>query len=406
MFNVDAVRQEFPILSQEVNGKPLVYLDNAATTQKPQAVIDAICDYYQSYNSNVHRGAHKLADQATRAYEAAREDIARFINAPASCELIWTAGTTEALNIVANGAKQLLTAGDEIIVSAMEHHANLVPWQQAAKHVGGKLHIAPIHDSGALDIDAFVALLSEQTKMVSIAHISNTLGTINPIQELVALVRQHAPNALFCVDGAQGVAHGDVDVQSLGCDFYAFSGHKVFAPTGVGCLWGKEDILKDWPVWQTGGEMISEVTYQDAKWNTLPGRLEAGTPNIADAIAMGAAINWLSQQDLPAMRAHEQELIDYAMAQAEQFDGMTVVGTASAKVGVLSFLLDGCHPGDIGFLLDKQGIAIRTGTHCAEPLMARYGVTATARASFSIYNTKDEIDQFFAALKKVQMMLI
>ncbi|NVK11280.1 MAG: SufS family cysteine desulfurase [Gammaproteobacteria bacterium] len=405
MFDVAKVRSQFPILSREVNGKPLVYLDNAATTQKPQCVIDSLVEYYTQYNSNVHRGAHALADQATRSYEGARESIARFLNAQSSCEVIWTAGTTEGLNIIARGMSQQLDAGDEIIVSELEHHANLVPWQQACKYAGATLKIAPIDENGALDVDAFAALLTERTRLVSIAHISNALGTINPIKTLATLIKANRSDTLFVVDGAQGIAHGDVDVQALGCDFYAFSGHKVFGPTGVGVLWGKESILKDWPVWQTGGEMIQSVTYQDATWNVLPGRLEAGTPNIADAIALGTAIEWLATQDLEGMRLHEHALIERAHELSATIDGMRVFGRAPERIGVLSFTLSEGHPADVGFLLDKQGIAIRTGSHCAEPLMGRFGVTATARASFSIYNTLDDVDALFEGIKKAQRML-
>jgi len=407
-FNVEALRQQFPILHQEIDGAPLVYLDNAATTQKPQAVIDALVDYYQQCNSNVHRGAHHLADEATRRFEAARDAVAAFINAPQRESVIWTAGTTESLNIVANGMRQQLKVDQHVIVSALEHHANLVPWQEACRASGAQLHIAPVNDAGELDLDAFDQLLVEcgdKLACLSIAHVSNALGTINPIQTLIQKVRASAPKAIVCIDGAQGIAHGGVDVQALDCDFYAFSGHKVFGPTGVGVLWGKADILANWPVWQTGGEMISTVTYEKAEWNVLPYRLEAGTPNIAGVIGLGAAIAWLSQLDIKAMQAHEAALMQKMTAMASDFDGLTIIGNAREKVGVLSFLLEGGHPADIGFLLDRQGVAIRTGHHCAEPLMQRFNVPGTARASFSIYNTEQDIDAFFKALEKVRMML-
>ncbi|MBB3167966.1 aminotransferase class V-fold PLP-dependent enzyme [Simiduia aestuariiviva] len=402
-FNVAAIRAQFPILSREIDGKPLVYLDNAATTQKPQCVIDALVDYYSTCNSNVHRGAHRLADEATTRYEGARDTVATFINAAARDEVIWTSGTTEAINIVAHGLGQQLTSTDEVLVTEMEHHANIVTWQQACKVSGATLKVAPIFDTGELDYDAFVALLNERTKLVAFPHVSNSLGTVNPIQKMTRAAK--AVGAWVLVDGAQGIAHGGVDVQSIGCDFYAFSGHKMFGPTGIGVLWGRQSLLAEWPVWQTGGEMISEVSYQSAKWNTLPYRLEAGTPNIAGAIGFGAAIEWFAALDLPGLQAHERSLLDYATARAADCEGMRVVGTAPAKSGVLSFLLDGGHPADIGFLLDRQGVAIRTGHHCAEPLMNRLGVPGTARASFSIYTDLSEIDALFTALEKVKSML-
>lgn len=405
-FDVAAIRAQFPILKREIDGNRLVYLDNAATTQKPQAVIDSIVSYYTECNSNVHRGAHTLADEATRRFEHARDIIANFINAPDRKEVIWTSGTTESINIVAHGLQQLLKVGDEVVVTEMEHHANLVTWQQVSKGSGASLLVAPITDDGELNIDKFKACLSKQTKMVAMPHVSNALGTVNPLDVLIPLVRQHAPNAYILIDGAQGVAHGGVDVQALGCDFYVFSGHKLFGPTGIGVLWGKADILDEWPVWQTGGEMISIVTYQDATWGELPNRLEAGTPHIAGAIGFGAAVEWFSALDLAAVQAHEQALMTSATEQAMAFDGLTIVGQAKHKAGVLSFNLDGVHPADVGFLLDKQGIAIRTGDHCAQPLMNRLNVPGTARASFSIYNTLDEVDMLFAGLKKVQMMLM
>ncbi|UAA40545.1 SufS family cysteine desulfurase [Paraneptunicella aestuarii] len=405
-FDVAAIRAQFPILKREIDGNRLVYLDNAATTQKPQAVIDSIVSYYTECNSNVHRGAHTLADEATRRFEYARDIIANFINAPDRKEVIWTSGTTESINIVAHGLQQLLKVGDEVVVTEMEHHANLVTWQQVSKGSGASLLVAPITDDGELNIDKFKACLSKQTKMVAMPHVSNALGTVNPLDVLIPLVRQHAPNAYILIDGAQGVAHGGVDVQALGCDFYVFSGHKLFGPTGIGVLWGKADILNEWPVWQTGGEMISIVTYQDATWGELPNRLEAGTPHIAGAIGFGAAVEWFSALDLAAVQAHEQALMTSATEQAMAFDGLTIIGKAKHKAGVLSFNLDGSHPADVGFLLDKQGIAIRTGDHCAQPLMNRLNVPGTARASFSIYNTLDEVDMLFAGLKKVQMMLM
>ena len=401
--DVAALRAQFPILSKTVDGKPLVYLDNAATTQKPQAVIDALVDFYTGTNANVHRGAHHLSDEATRRYENARTSVAKFINANAREEVIWTSGTTEAINIVANGLGQLLSEGDEVMVTELEHHANLVTWQQVCRRSGATLNVVPIFDSGELDVDAFDRLLSENTKLVAFPHVSNALGTVNPIKLLTEKAK--AVGAWVLVDGAQGIAHGGVDVQDIGCDFYAFSGHKLFGPTGIGCLWGKKEVLETWPVWQVGGEMIKDVTYHEATWGALPNRLEAGTPNIAGAIGMGAAVDWFSTLDVNALQEHEQKLLAYATEQAEAFDGMRIIGTAPNKVGVLSFLLEGAHPADVGFILDRQGVAIRTGDNCAQPLMKRFGIPGTARASFSIYNTLEEVDSLFAALKKAKMML-
>ena len=401
--NVAQIREQFPILHREVHGKPLVYLDNAATTQKPQAVINALTDYYTQCNANVHRGAHYLSDEATRRYEAARKTIADYIHASRQEEVIWTSGTTEGINLVANGVAQRLKASDEVLVTEMEHHANLVTWQQACKRSGATLKVVPINEDGSLNIEQFHALLNDNTAFVSMPHVSNALGTINPIKELTAAAK--AKDALVMIDGAQGVAHGAIDVQDIGCDFYAFSGHKLFGPTGIGVLWGSYEVLKDWPVWLVGGEMIATVSYQDATWGELPNRLEAGTPNIAGAIGLAAAIDWLQQFDAADILAHEQALLAKATKLAEQTDGLTIVGHAANKIGVLSFILDGVHPADIGFLLDKQGIAIRTGDHCAQPLMKRLNVPGTARASFSIYNTLDEVDKLFEGINKARLML-
>ncbi|MTJ01694.1 aminotransferase class V-fold PLP-dependent enzyme [Idiomarina piscisalsi] len=401
--NVADIRQQFPILFREVNGRPLVYLDNAATTQKPQAVINALVDYYTQCNSNVHRGAHYLSDEATRRYEAARQTVATYINAGRSEEVIWTSGTTEGINLVANGVAQRLKAGDDVLVTEMEHHADLVTWQQACKRSGATLKVVPIHDNGELNVDAFHELLSDNTAFVAMPHVSNALGTVNPIKELTAAAK--SKGALVLVDGAQGVAHGAIDVQDIGCDFYAFSGHKVFGPTGIGVLWGRFDVLNEWPVWLVGGEMIATVSYQDATWGELPNRLEAGTPNIAGVIGLAAALDWIQQYDAAEIRAHEQALLARATELAKQTEGLRIIGDAPNKIGVLSFVLEGAHPADIGFLLDKQGIAIRTGDHCAQPLMNRLNVPGTARASFTIYNTLDEVDQLFAGINKARMML-
>ena len=402
-FDVTALRKQFPILQREIDGKPLVYLDNAATTQKPQAVLDAIIDYYTTCNANVHRGAHQLSDEATRRYEGARDTVASFINARAREEVIWTSGTTEGINLVANGLGKLLGAGDEVLVTEMEHHANLVTWQQACQFAGATLKIAPIKDNGELDTAAFIHLLSDATKLVAMPHVSNALGTVNPIKALTAEAKK--VGAWVLIDGAQGIAHGNVDVQDIGCDFYVFSGHKMFAPTGIGALWGKQSVLQDWPVWLTGGGVIQEVTYQSATWGVLPNRLEAGTPNIAGAIGLAAAINWFSALDTQALQTHERTLLASAHEQAHAFSGMKLIGTAPDKIGVLSFLLEGAHPADVGFILDRQGIAIRTGDNCAQPLMKRLGIPGTARASFSIYNTLDEVDALFNALNKAKTML-
>jgi len=402
-FDVNAIRAQFPLLQRQIDGKSLVYLDNAATTQKPQAVIDALIEYYTQYNSNVHRGAHQLADEATRRYELARDVVAKFINAGHREEVIWTSGTTEAINLVANGVGQLFKPGDEIIVTELEHHANLVTWQQACKRSGATLRVCPIFDSGELDIASFDALLSDNTRLVALPHVSNALGTVNPIKEISQKAKQKG--AWVLIDGAQGIAHGDVDVQAIGCDFYVFSGHKLFAPTGVGVLWGRKELLETWPVWQTGGEMISDVEYQTATWGALPNRLEAGTPNIAGVIGLGAAVTWFSALDMQAVQVHEQDLLAYATSRVKEIEGMRVVGTAPHKVGVMSFELHGAHPADIGFILDKQGVAIRTGDNCAQPLMKRLALPGTARASFSIYNTRQDIDRLFEALKKAKTML-
>jgi cysteine desulfurase/selenocysteine lyase len=402
-FNIEEIRAEFPILQQQIEGNPLVYLDNAATTQKPIVVIQAITDFYMQCNANVHRGAHHLADEATRRFEQARDTVARFIHAGDRSEVIWTSGTTEAINIVANGMAQRLKPQDEVLITEMEHHANLVTWQQACLRSGATLKIVPIHDNGVLNTDAFLALLTDHTKLVALPHVSNALGTVNPIKTLTAQAK--AKGALVLIDGAQGIAHGDVNVIDIGCDFYVFSGHKLFGPTGVGVLWGKASVLQDWPIWQTGGEMIDQVTYQKSTWGALPNRLEAGTPNIAGVIGLAAAVTWFSQLDIRAVQAHESALLARATAQAHAFDGLQIVGTAPDKIGVFSFILHGSHPADVGFLLDRQGIAIRTGAHCAQPLMHRLGLPGTARASFSVYNTLDEVDALFIALKKTQQML-
>ena len=401
--DIHALRAQFPILDQQVNGKPLVYLDNGATTQKPVAVLDALQNYYRGVNSNVHRGAHYLSDEATGQFEGARQTVANFLNASRE-EILWTKGTTESINIVAQCvAREQLQPGDEVLISTSEHHANIVPWQQACLATGATLKVIPLNGGCSLDLDAFDSLLSDKTKIVAIGHASNALGTLNPVRHMVAKAK--AAGAITLVDGAQAVAHFPVDVQDLGADFYAFSGHKLFGPTGIGVLYGRRELLDAMPPYQTGGEMIEVVTFEKSTWNQLPYKFEAGTPNIAGAIGLGAAINWLNGQDRAALEAHENALLAYATEQANAFDGLKIIGTAASKVSVLSFLLDGGHPADVGMLLDKQGVAVRTGHHCTMPLMDSLGIPGTVRASFSIYNTLDEVDRLFAALEKVKTFL-
>ncbi len=401
-FDVDAVRRDFPILSQQVNGKPLVYLDNGASAQKPIAVLDAMDRYYREMHSNVHRGAHTLGDRATAAFEGARETVSAFLNADSTREIVWTRGTTEAINLVANGLAGRLQPGDEILVSRMEHHANIVPWQMIAERTGAKVVPIQVTPEGELDLDSFHSLLNERTKIFAITHVSNVLGTVNPVKELIDQAK--ARGALTLVDGAQAVPHYQPDVQALGCDFYAFSSHKLFGPTGIGVLYGKAELLEDMPPYQGGGEMIERVSFERTTWNTLPYKFEAGTPAVAEAVGLGAAIDYLNGQDRRAMEAAEKALLERANQLVETVPGMEIIGTASQKVPVMSFKIAGLHPSDIGTLLDQQGIAIRTGHHCAMPLMDFYGVPGTARASFAFYNTLDEVEQLFAALQKIQRL--
>ncbi len=408
-FDVERIRQDFPILHQQVNGHPLVYLDNAATTQKPNAVIDAIANYYREDNSNVHRGAHTLADRATAKFEAARITVARFINAPvingSAKQILWTRGTTESINLVAaSWGRSQLNAGDRVLVSAMEHHSNIVPWQMVAQEKGATVEPIPVDASGTLDLPAFVAMLDERVKMVSVGQVSNALGTINPVEDIIRLA--HAVGAKVLVDGAQAVSHWPVDVQALDCDFYAFSAHKVFGPTGLGVLYGKLDLLESMPPYQGGGEMIETVSFACTTYNQLPYKFEAGTPDISGAIGLAAAIDYLNQLDRRAAAAHEQALLRYAEEKARATDGIRLVGTAGKKTSVMSFLLEGAHPHDLGMLLDKQGVAVRTGNHCAQPLMDQFGIPGTVRASFSFYNTFAEVDSLFAALDKAKTFLL
>jgi len=403
-FDPAGLRAQFPLLTQSVNGKPLVYLDNAATTQKPLAVIEAVDTYYREYNSNVHRGAHHLADRATRVMEAARDSVRQFINAPDRAEVIFTRGTTESINLVAHSwARSNLRAGDEIVISALEHHANIVPWQLVCEAVGARLRVIPINDAGELELAAVPGLISERTKLVACAHVSNALGTVNPVADIVAAARTVGARVLL--DGAQAVSHLPVDVQALGCDFYVFSGHKLFAPTGTGVLWAKRELLEAMPPWHGGGEMIATVTFEKSTWNELPYKFEAGTPHIAGNIGLGAAIDWFMAQDRAALAAHESALLAYLTERATAMEGLTPVGTAGDKVAVFSFLMAGAHPNDVGTLLDQQGIAVRTGHHCTMPLMQRLGIPGTVRASLSAYNSHDDIDRFIQALEKVRRFL-
>jgi cysteine desulfurase/selenocysteine lyase len=399
-----ALRAQFPILDQQVNGKPLVYLDNAATTQKPLAVLESIAHYYRTDNANVHRGAHTLADRATAAFEDARYKIARHINAESAEQVIWTRGTTESINLVAQSwGRHFLKAGDEIIVSAMEHHANIVPWQMLCEATGALLRVIPVSEDGELDLETYAKLLSGRTRLVSVVHVSNALGTVNPVQRIVSMA--HDAGALTLVDGAQALPHWRVDVQSIGSDFYVFSGHKLYAPTGIGVLYGKRELLNAMPPWQGGGEMISRVSFSGTTYNELPHKFEAGTPHIEGVIGLGAAIDWLERQDRAALSAHEDALLAYATEQAHSFPGLRVIGRAGHKAGVLSFLLGQSHPHDVGTLLDQQGVAVRTGHHCAMPIMERFRIPGTVRASFAFYNSREDIDRFFDALRKAQTFL-
>ncbi|MFQ1744486.1 aminotransferase class V-fold PLP-dependent enzyme [Aeromonas veronii] len=396
----DQLRSQFPALAQEVNGHPLVYLDNAATTQKPQAVLDAIAHYYGADNANVHRAAHALSGRATRAFEAARETVARFINAPRSHEVIWTRGTTEAINLVAQSwGMSELKAGDEIILSTLEHHANIVPWQLVAQRTGAVIRVIPLDERGDLDLAAYHAMLGPRTRLVSVAHVSNALGTVNPVKEMVAAAK--AVGALTLIDGAQAVAHLEMDVQAIGCDFYAFSGHKLYGPTGIGVLWGRTELLERMPPWQAGGEMIDRVSFSGTTFNTLPFKFEAGTPHIAGAIGLAAAIDFVMAQDREWLAQHEQALTDYLVAGLQQVPGLRLVGEPGQRAGAVSFLLDDIHPQDAATLLDMQGIALRVGHHCAMPLMESLGIGGTMRASLACYNNRDDVDALLAALHKL-----
>ena len=396
-------RADFPALDQTVHGARLVYLDNAATTQKPQAVLDAIQRFYEEDNSNVHRGVHLLSERATRAFEDARQKVKRFLNARSHQEIVFTRGTTEAINLVANSfVRPLLKAGDEVLVTGMEHHSNIVPWQMACEATGARLSVVPVTDSGELDLKAFPALLTPRTRLFAVTHVSNALGTVNPVKDLIAAA--HAKGIPVLVDGAQAVPHLAVDVQDLGADFYAFSGHKLYGPTGIGVLYGRKELLEAMPPWQGGGDMIRSVSFEKTTYNELPYKFEAGTPDIAGAIGLGAAIDYVGSVGLQAIADHEHELLSYATKGILQVPGVKIIGTARNKAGVLSFTVAGVHPHDVGTLLDRDGVAIRTGHHCAQPVMDRFGVPATSRASFALYNTRADVDAFLASLKKVVEM--
>ncbi len=402
-FDVEEVRRDFPILSEKVRGKPLVYLDNAATSQKPQVVIETLQKYYSLENASIHRGIHFLSERATQAYEDARAKVGGFLNAAESREIIFVRGTTEGINLVAQSyGRKFIGEEDEIILSAMEHHSNIVPWQILCEQVGARLRIIPMNDDGELLIDEYERLLSDRTKLVAVTHLSNALGTINPVKQIIQIAHRRGVPVL--VDGAQAAPHLEVDVRNLDCDFYAFSGHKLYGPTGVGVLYGRASLLDAMPPYQGGGDMIRSVTFEKTLYNVLPYKFEAGTPNIAGGIGLGAAIDYLSQVGLDLVAAYERELLDYATDAVSTITGVRIIGTAKEKAGVLSFVLDGVHAHDIGTILDQEGIAIRTGHHCAMPVMQRFGVPATARASLAFYNTREEVDALVGAIHNVKRM--
>jgi len=400
-FDVQKVRADFPILSRTIQGKPLVYLDNAATTQKPQAVIDALIRYYTAENANIHRGVHTLSELATESYEQARADVQRFLNAGDTREIIFVRGATEGINLVAQTwGRSNVRSGDEIVISAMEHHSNIVPWQIICEQQGANLRIAPVNDAGELLFDEFEKLLGPKTKLVAIAHVSNALGTVNPVRNIVQAAHQWKARVL--IDGAQAVPHMHVDVRALDCDFYVFSGHKVYAPTGIGILYGKTELLEAMPPYQGGGDMISSVTFEKTLYNRLPYKFEAGTPHVSGAIGLGAALGYINSVGIERIARHEKEVLAYGTKRLLEIPGLRLIGTAKEKEGILSFVLEGIHPHDVGTILDQEGIAIRTGHHCAQPLMERFGVPATARASLALYNTVEEMDALANGLEKVR----
>ncbi|HEV3250763.1 MAG TPA: cysteine desulfurase [Puia sp.] len=402
--DVYAIRKQFPVLNREVKGKPLVYLDNAATSQKPQSVIDALVNYYTTYNANIHRGIHTLAEEATAAFEATRDGVKEFIHTSSREEIIFTRGATESINLVANTwGRKNIKAGDEIIISTMEHHSNIVPWQILCEEKGALLKVIPVNDEGELLLDEYEKLINANTRLVSIMHVSNALGTVNPVKKMIAVA--HQAGAVVLVDGAQSVVHLDVDVQEMDCDFFVFSAHKLYGPTGTGVLFGKKKILEAMPVFQAGGEMIKEVTFEKTWYNDLPYKYEAGTPNIADTIAFKTALDFINNTGKEKIRKHEDELLAYATMELEKLPGLSILGKAKEKISVISFVVDHIHPQDIGILLDNRGIAVRTGHHCAQPLMKRFGISGTTRASLAVYNTKEEIDELIYGLQKTIKML-
>jgi cysteine desulfurase/selenocysteine lyase len=403
-FDVQGIRAQFPALHQQVHGKPLVYLDNAATTQKPQVVIDALRHYYERDNSNVHRGVHTLSERATAAFEGARKAVQQFVHARSEREIIFTRNATESINLVARAwGDWALKAGDEVLITAIEHHSNIVPWQMACARTGAVLKVAPIDDNGDVLMDEFETLVSERTKMVAVTHLSNALGTINPVEQMIALARKVGATVL--IDGSQAAYHMAVDVQALDPDFYVFTGHKVYGPTGIGVLYGRESILQAMPPFLGGGDMISSVTFEKSEWNELPYKFEAGTPNIADAVVLGVAVHFIQSVGFDAIGAHETALLQYGTARLQEVPGLRLIGTARRKASVLSFVLGDIHPHDIGTIVDREGVAIRTGHHCAQPVMDRFCIPATARASLAMYNTTEEIDALVRALHRVQQVL-
>lgn len=400
VYPIAAIRADFPALHQKVHGKSLIYLDNAASSQKPRQVIEALAEFYAHDYANVHRGVHTLSERATARFEAAREAVRRFLNAKERAEIVFVRGTTEAINLVAQSyCRPRLQAGDEVLISAMEHHSNIVPWQLVCREKGAKLKVVPMNQRGELQLDEFAQLLGPQTRLVAVAHMSNALGTINPVKEICTLAHAHGIPVL--VDGAQAVPHLPVDVQALGCDFYAFSGHKLYGPTGIGVLYGKRALLEAMPPWQGGGEMIRRVTFEATEYNDLPYKFEAGTPAIAEAVGLGAAIEYLERLGLEAVERYEQELLAYATAKAKEIKGLKIIGEASSKGAILSFTLEGIHPHDVGTFLDHYGIAVRAGHHCAMPVMDFFNVPATTRASFALYNTYEEVDSLMAAIQEI-----
>ena len=400
---LNKIRDEFPILDQKINGEDLIYLDNAASTQKPKSVIHAIKDYYENDHSNVHRGVHTLSVRATEAYENARVKVAEFLNSPNVHQIIFTKGTTDSINLIASSVTNLVQKDDEILITSMEHHSNIVPWQELCKRTGAVLKVIPINKNGELLIDEYANMISSRTKIISIVHLSNTLGTINPVEDIIEIAKSH--DVITVIDGAQAAGHLPIDVQKLDCDFYLFSGHKIFGPTGIGVLYGKENILNEIDPYQFGGEMILKVTFEETTYNDLPHKFEAGTPNIAGAVGIGASIDFINGLDRDLAHQHEMSLHDYALEKLEEIEGVRIIGNASNKSAIISFVIDGLHPHDIGTIINQKGIAVRTGHHCTMPLMDFYRVPGTVRASFSIYNNHSEVDKLIDAIKLAIKML-